>query len=256
MIRKVIIISILLVTVVLSACDKDNYSEKAQMLENLKNSSQGQSNQVIKKKGVVKEASDINNITVNVDGKDEKVNLGGIDIPNDKSITKEANNYIKANLIPGMEVELEYIEDKVSQDKQKIEDKIDVNTSKGINATSNTIKEHSGEVQAIGKKVAYIYIKHVLFNGGLVEKGLATVLTTKDLEKSFPETTAKLKGYEDEAKKRGEGIWKEELSKIKSSTGQAVSKGSEKVGGVFQNGATKTGELIKNEFKKIKEKQE
>ncbi len=134
-------------------------------------------------KGVVKKVYDADYIKVKIDGKNYKVKLVGVDVPekkwgtakNIKTAIKDAEKYVK-ELIDNKEVKL--VADKKAGDKNKK-----------------------------GRLLRYVYIGRKNVNQELIKKGYADVA---DYDFSKKKTWAK---YKKTAENKKLGIWSEEVKK-------------------------------------------
>lgn len=87
-------------------------------------------------------------------------------------------------------------------------------------------EEYSPQIRKFGKIAVYMYIKNILLNGGMIEKGLAIALTSKELKEN-PYTKDMMVSLESEAKEKSLGIWentKDKASIVISGTAQEVKK--------------------------------
>jgi endonuclease YncB( thermonuclease family) len=124
--------------------------------------------------GTVENVLSGDTVEVRVGDKLETVRLEGLAIP--VAMKDKAMEYTKSQ-IQGKVIELHYLEEK-----------------------------YSPEIRKYGRMAAYIYFKHYLFGGGLLEKGLAIMLTNHDLKEN-QYTSKYYAAAEQKAKEAGIGIW-------------------------------------------------
>lgn len=110
-------------------------------------------------------------------------------------------------------------------------------------------EKYSPQIREYGKIAAYIYIKHILFGGGLLRTGLAVAITAHDLKQN-PQTSQYYLSVENKAKEEGAGIWQYVKDKGSITIQDTVSQPTKKVSDVIKSEVPKATETAADELKK------
>lgn len=102
-------------------------------------------------------------------------------------------------------------------------------------------EEYSPQIRKYGRIAAYMYIKNVLLNGGMIEKGIAITLSSKDLQEE-PYTKDIMVKLESEAKDKSLGIWE----KTKNKASIIIADNTDEVRKILDESAKQTETSVKS----------
>lgn len=172
---------------------------------------------IVSKSGTVEQVLDGSTLLVRTGDKVETVTLLGLYIPVEM---KDKAMELSKSELQGKMVDLYYYEEK-----------------------------YSPQIREYGKIAAYIYVKHVLFGGGLLQKGLAIAITTHDLKQNS-QTSQYYLSAENKAKEEGEGIWQYAKDKGGITIQDTVSQTTKKVSEVIKSEVPKATGSAADELRK------
>ena len=166
--------------------------------------------------GTVEKVIDGNTLLVRTGDKVETVTLLGLSIP--VEMKDKAMEVTKAELQDKV-VDLYYYEEK-----------------------------YSPQIREYGKLAAYVYVKHILFGGGLLGKGFAIALSARDFKEN-PYTSQYYLEAENKAKEEGAGIWQYAKDKGSITIQDTISQTTKKVSDVISNEVPKATNSVTDKVK-------
>jgi endonuclease YncB( thermonuclease family) len=106
-------------------------------------------------------------------------------------------------------------------------------------------EEYSPQIRKYGRIAAYMYIRNVLMNGGMIEKGVAIALSSNEFKEN-PYTKDVMVKLEAEAKNKSLGIWEKTKDKASIIIADNTDEVTNKVRKIIDESAKQTETTVKS----------